>query len=71
MSKEALEFVVYLIHACARKWGQTPAMIYHKLEEFDCIGGYLIPNYDVLHTQGTAYLVEDIEEYIRVRGGNT
>ena len=27
-----------------------------------------MPNYDVLHIQGTKYIIEDIQEYLRVRG---
>ena len=69
MSKEVCEFVIYMIHACARKWGQSPAKVYQKLEKQNCIGDYLVPFYDVLHTQGTAYVVADIEEYITIRGG--
>ncbi len=69
MSKEVLEFVVYMIHACAKKWDQSPAMVYRRLSEGNCISSYLVPHYEVLHTQSTDYVVEDIEEYIGLRGG--
>ena len=39
-----------------------------KLEEAGCIKGYLIPHYDILHTQGSGYLVDDIQKYLAVRG---
>ena len=68
MSKEIMEFVVYIIHACSKKWGQSPAMVYRMMSEKNCIGDYLIPHYDILHTQGTQFVVEDIEEYIGTRG---
>ena len=67
MKKEVLEFIVYMIHACSKKWGISPAMVYRKLEEKNCIKKYLIPHYEILHTQGTGFVVEDIEEYIRIR----
>jgi hypothetical protein len=66
MSKEVLEFVIYMIHACARKWDRSPAMVYQRMSEKNCINGYLVPHYEVLHTQGTDYIVGDIEEYIGV-----
>ena len=69
MSKEVMEFIVYMIHACSRKWGQSPAMVYRRMSEGNCIGNYLVPHYEVLHTQGTQFVVEDIEEYIGASGG--
>ena len=68
MSREVMEFVIYMIHACARKWRQSPAMVYHRLSQHNCISNYLVPHYDVLHTQGTDYVVLDIEEFIGTRG---
>ena len=38
------------------------------LDESGCIRAYLIPHYDVLHTQSSQYVLEDIEQYLRVRG---
>ncbi|MBO6300252.1 MAG: DUF3791 domain-containing protein [Lachnospiraceae bacterium] len=69
MSKEVLEFVIYMIHACAKKWGQSPSMAYQQMSEGNCINSYLVPHYEVLHTQGTESVVEDIEEYIGIKGG--
>ena len=68
MSQESFSFVIYMIHACAAKWKTTPSKVYAKLRESDCIDQYLIPNYDILHTQGTNFIVEDIEEYLFLRG---
>ena len=69
MSQDSMEFVVYMIHACANKWNLSPKQVYHKLQETGCIDEYLVPNYDILHTQGSGYLVDDIKEYLRIRGG--
>ena len=70
MSKEAFEFVVYLIHACSRKWERSPSDVFKSLQESGCIDGYLVPHYDILHTQSTDFVVEDIEEYLAVREGS-
>ena len=68
MDKDSMVFVVYLIHACADHWHMTPKQVYHKLKEANCITGYLVPHYEILHTQGTDYLVDDIKTYLDVRG---
>ncbi len=51
MSRNEFEFVIYMIHACANKWNRTPADVYRQLRANKCITDYLIPFYDVLHTQ--------------------
>lgn len=68
MDKESFSFVVYMIHACASKWDKLPSEVYQKLQSAGCIDGYLVPYYDILHTQGTDYIVDDIKEYLEVRG---
>ncbi len=67
MNKESFSFVIYMIHACADKWGILPSMVYRRLKDTGCIGSYLVPHYEILHTQGTGYIVNDIENYLKVR----
>ncbi len=68
MNKETFEFVVYMLHACADKWSQLPSTVYKKLKDSGCISKLLVPYYDILHTQGTAFIVGDIEDYLSARG---
>ncbi len=68
MNKDSFSFVVYMIHACAGKWNMLPSEVYRKLQSVGCIEHYLVPYYDILHTQGTGYVVSDIEEYLELRG---
>ena len=68
MDKETFSFVVYMIHACAGRWKKLPSEIYHLLKSSGCIDQYLVPLYDILHTQGTEFVVDDIKEYLSVRG---
>lgn len=68
MNKDSFSFVIYMIHACANKWGHDPSEVYQKMKLADCITGFLIPNYEILHTQSTQYVMEDIKEYLNVRG---
>lgn len=69
MNKESFSFVVYMIHACANKWNMMPSEVYQKLQSVGCIQCYFVPHYDILHTQGTSYIVDDIKRYLEVRGG--
>lgn len=68
MNKESFSFVIYMIHACANKWLKMPTEVYALLQKTGCIDNYLVPHYDILHTQGTDYIVEDIRQYLGVRG---
>ena len=67
MDKDSFAFVVYLIHACANSWHKNPSDVYKLLQKSGCIDNYLVPHYDILHTQGTEYLVDDIKEYLGIR----
>ena len=68
MNQDSFSFTIYMIHACANTWDKKPAEVYDILQSRDCIDGFLVSNYDILHTQGTAYIVGDIQEYLKVRG---
>lgn len=68
MNQDSFSFVVYMIHACADKWDMLPSEVYRKLQSVGCIEQYLVPHYDILHTQGTGYIVEDIRKYLEIRG---
>ena len=68
VSRDSMAFVVYMIHCCARQWNLTPAKVYQKLDESGCIGSYLVPHYEVLHTQSSRYILEDIRQYLERRG---
>ena len=68
IKKDVFSFIIYIIHACANEWRTTPKKVYKALKSSDCIRGYLVPHYDILHTQGTDYLVDDIHRYLELRG---
>ena len=68
MNKDSLSFVVYMIHRCARQWGISPSAVYRMLKQTGCIQSYLVPHYEVLHTQSSKYVLEDIQQYLLKRG---
>ena len=63
-----MTYIVYMIHQCAKHWNLSPSKVYEKLSEADCIQSYLVPHYDVLHTQSSTYVLEDIQVYLKSRG---
>lgn len=71
MSKKAeLTFSIFILYSLAEKWNKTPTEVYRILNESGILDDYVIRCYDVLHTQGKAYLVEDITDYAREKGIN-
>ena len=46
----------------------SPASVYKILNTTGILDNYIIRCYDVLHTQGKEYLVEDITEFVRKKG---
>lgn len=71
MCKEReLTFSIYLLYSLAESWKKKPAAVYNILNSTGILDSYIIPCYDVLHTQGKEYLVEDITEYVKEKGVN-
>lgn len=68
MEKDALEFVTWLISKLA-EWLKLPQReVYSRLKKSGILYGYIVPSYDVLHTFGSRYLMDDISDYMRKKG---
>lgn len=66
---EVLEYVLFCIEGIAEKIGKDGGKVYRMLtENSDILNSYIVPVYDVLHTQGKDYIVEDILDVMRKRG---
>lgn len=64
-----LEFAVFCIENVADALGKTSADVYRALSGANGILlQYIVPCYDVLHTQGKAYIVDDILDVMKERG---
>lgn len=69
MCKEKeLDFSIFMLYSLARKWKKTPSAVYKILNSTGILDNYIIACYDVLHTQGKEYLVEDITDYVQEKG---
>lgn len=64
-----LEFAIFCIENIAVKLGVSAEKVYDALtEKSDILNDYIIPEYEVLHTQGKEYIVDDIIEVMKERG---
>ena len=64
-----LEFAVYCIENVAAALGKSSGDVYRALSgDNGILAQYVLPSYDVLHTQGRDYIVNDICEVMAERG---
>lgn len=68
MNREVLEFVTYCISKLAQALGMSQSEVYKRLLKSGILYDYIVPSYDVLHTFGSRYLMEDIIDYMREKG---
>lgn len=66
--QKELNFSIFMIYSLADHWKISPAKVYKILNSTGILDNYIINCYDVLHTQGKEYLVDDITEYVREKG---
>lgn len=64
-----LEFAIFCIENIAAKLGVSAEKVYDALtEKSDILNDYIIPEYEILHTQEKEYIVDDIIEVMKERG---
>mgnify|MGYP003211065100 CR=1 FL=1 len=65
MNKSALEFAVFCIESVSLPGNQVYDML---TKQSNILYSYVIPSFDVLHTQGKNYIVDDLLSLMRERG---
>ena len=64
-----LEVAVFCIENIAAKLGVGAERVYQAFtEQSDILNGYIVPEYEVLHTQSLEYIVEDLLNVMKERG---
>ena len=64
-----LEFAVFCIENVAARLGVDAKRVYQEYtKKSDILNGYIVPEYEVLHTQSREYIVEDILDVMKERG---
>jgi len=68
MCSDIVSFIIYMIHELSHETHESPSVVYKKLNAAGCIQNYLVPHYDILHTQSSEYIMNDIKAYLVARG---
>ena len=64
-----IEFLIFCIENVAEALGVSGEVAYRKLAvESDILSGYIAKNYDILHTQGGAWVREDLLSVMKRKG---
>ena len=66
--KKELTFAIFMLYSFAEEWKMSPPEVYKILNSTGILDDYIIKCYDVLHTLGKEYLVEDITDFVRAKG---
>lgn len=65
-NSEELEFAVFCIENVAAKLDVDAKRVYQAFtEKNDILHGYIVPEYEVLHTQSREYIIDDLLEVMK------
>ena len=69
MNDRELEFAIFCIENVAIFLGKNAQEIYNMLtKESNILYNYIVPEYEMLHTQSKEYIVNDIVDFMRTKG---
>jgi len=68
MNFNNVDFVTYCIGNLSRRLGLSAGEVYRRLKKSGILTEYIVPSYDVLHTFGKEYLMEDLIDYMKEKG---
>ena len=70
-NQNELEFAVFCIENVAARLGVNAEKVYRAFtEKSNILHGYIVPEYEVLHTQGKEYIVDDLLDVMNESGVN-
>ena len=66
---QELEFVIFCVENIAARLKTSSVKVYDALtRESSIINEYIVPEYDILHTQSKDYIVDDILDVMEEQG---
>ena len=66
---ERLEFAIFCIENIAIRLNKDARAVYAALaEKSDILYGYIVPEFEILHTQSKDYIIDDIIDVMKERG---
>lgn len=64
-----LEFAIFCVENVAAELKADPKKVYEAFaEKSDILSGYIIPEFEMLHTQSKEYIVRDLMEVMQEKG---
>ncbi len=63
-----LEFAIFCIENVAIRLNISAEKVYDALAQSDILNDYIVPCFDILHTQGKDYIVDDVLGVMKERG---
>lgn len=70
MEKKINDFIIFCLECYKEKKHLTGKLTYELFEKYG-VFNYLKAGYEMLHTQGKDWLMDDIDEFLRIRTENT
>lgn len=68
-NSDELEFAVFCIENVAAKLGVNAERVYTAFaEKSNILNGYIVPEYEILHTQSLEYIVNDLLDVMNEKG---
>ena len=68
MSSDQLDFVTYCIGNLSMRLQLPQRTIYLKLKDSGILDDYIVKGYEILHTFGKEYLMDDLITYMQEKG---
>lgn len=68
MDRKTLGFVTFCISKPADHLNMPQGEVYRRLKDSGILYNHVVPSYDVLHTFGSRYMMEDITGFMREEG---
>ena len=68
MNSDQLDFVTYCIGNLSMRLQLPQRTIYLKLKDNGILENYIVKGYEVLHTFGKEYLIDDLITYMQEKG---
>ena len=64
-----LEFAVFCIENVAARLGVDAKRVYQAFtKKSDILNGYIVPEYEILHTQSREYIVQELLDVMKGQG---
>ena len=68
MQEYQLDFITYCVGNLSERLNMSASKVYKMLRSSGILDGYILPCYDVLHTFGKDYIMNDLIELLKKRG---